>query len=158
MWGDAQGARVTLEAKIAALATKTTSELAADYIGLFGNAPRRRHPGFLRKRIAYRLQENALGGLPRAAREVLDRLIGEIALPAAPKPTTSDAPTADGKPRPGTVLTREWRGRTVRVEVTADGFVFDGERFGSLSAVARRVTGARWNGRLFFGLVGRAKP
>jgi hypothetical protein len=158
MWRNAQGARVNLEAQIHALAAKSTAELAADYTALFGRAPRRRHPVYLRKRVGYRLQANALGGLPRVARAALDALMDEITLPAAraAKPI-DDAPTG-GRPRLGTVLEREWRGATYRVVATADGYQWDGRAFGSLSAVAQAITGAKWNGKLFFGLVGRSKP
>ena len=148
---------MTVEIQVAALAAMSTAELAAEYERVLGKPPRRRHPAYMRKRVAHALQTAAYGGLPRVARQVLDRLIAEIALPAAPKPT-NDTPTTDGKPRPGTVLTRVWRAQTVRVLVTDDGFEWDGRTFGSLSAVALGITGSKWNGRLFFGLVGRAKP
>ncbi len=58
-------------------------------------------------------------------------------------------------PSPGTVLTREYRGRELRLLVLDDGFELDGQRFGSLSEAARHVTGSRWNGKLFFGLTKR---
>ncbi|MBA3481823.1 MAG: DUF2924 domain-containing protein [Pirellulales bacterium] len=53
---------------------------------------------------------------------------------------------------PGTILTREYRGRVLQVEVLVDGFSFEGERYKSLTAVAKKVTGAHWNGYLFFGI------
>ena len=56
--------------------------------------------------------------------------------------------------KPGTVLTRTWHGVLHRVRVTNEGFDYRGERFGSLSEVARRITGTRWSGPLFFGLKG----
>jgi hypothetical protein len=160
MSGDAHGGRVTLEAHVAALATKSTAELAADYIALFGHAPRRRNPVYLRKRLAHRLQADALGGLPRAARDVLDRLMATIEFPAA-APTQRVTDPKDGddpRLRPGSVLTRVWHGRTVRVEVTHEGFVFDGETFKTLTAVARKVTNQHWSGALFFNLRARRKP
>lgn len=49
-------------------------------------------------------------------------------------------------------LTREWKGRLCDVEVIADGFLFEGQRYDSLSEVAREITGSRWNGPRFFGL------
>lgn len=69
-----------------------------------------------------------------------------------------DSPQPPGKkvqsvrPSHGTRLLREWHGRTYIVEVTSGGFVWEGEDYSSLSAVARAITGARWNGRRFFGL------
>ena len=55
-------------------------------------------------------------------------------------------------PRPGTRLVREWNGRTHVVDVIEDGFVFDGKTYRSLSAIAKRITGAHWSGPRFFGL------
>ena len=145
--------------QITALANKSVAELTADYIALFGKAPRRRHPEFLRKRISFRLQENAFGGLGGPARAELERLASELRLPdAAPqdRARAAERPDHAGRPRPGTVLQRKWHDRQIRVEVTADGFVFDGEHFASLSAIAKRVTGQHWSGPRFFNLVGRA--
>jgi hypothetical protein len=56
---------------------------------------------------------------------------------------------------PGTLLTRDYKGRTICVKVLADGFEYEGERFKSLSAVARRITGSAWNGFLFFKLTAK---
>jgi hypothetical protein len=142
---------MTLAEQIAALATKSVAELAADYAALFGKAPRSRHAAWLRKRIAFQMQVAVHGGMASAARAALDRLTAEIELPPAP---TADA---GDRLRPGTVLQREWRGQQIRVQVLADGFEWNGNVYGSLSAVANAITGTRWNGRLFFNLVERAK-
>ena len=56
---------------------------------------------------------------------------------------------------PGTHLVREWNGRTYRVEVTDEGYVLDGTTYGSVSAVAKRITGTAWSGPRFFGLSGK---
>ncbi|PHQ97639.1 MAG: hypothetical protein COB40_04040 [Marinosulfonomonas sp.] len=58
--------------------------------------------------------------------------------------------------KPGSVLLREWNGRTYSVEVTPEGYVLDGQAFRSLSGVAKRITGANWSGPRFFGLKHRA--
>jgi hypothetical protein len=149
---------MNLEAQIAALTAMTTAELDAEYQRLHGRPPRYRSVPWLRKRIAFALQTAAFGGLPRVAREALDALCADIVLPASPTtaPTMTDAkPNA---PRPGRVLEREWRGQRVRVLVADDGiFEWNGQRFGSLSAVANAVTGAKWNGRLFFNMVERKR-
>lgn len=145
---------MTIATEIAALADRTTAELAAQYESLFGRPARYRNPVWLRKRIAFKLQENAFGGLSRVAHEALDKLQADIALPAAPRPATEQA---HGELRVGTVLQREWRGQQIRVEVTKDGFVHGDITYGSLSAVAFAITGARWNGRLFFNLVERKR-
>ena len=147
---------MNLAAQVAALQNTPVAELAARYLEVFGCPPRsRRNAAWLRKRISFKLQENAFGGLSRVARAALDRLVAEIQLP-----TTTEAapgPVPQPGPGPGTVLRRVWHGKEVRVLVTADGaFEWDGRRFTSLSAVAREVTGSRWNGKLFFNLVGRS--
>jgi len=144
---------VTLADQVAALQTATVPELAARYSLVFGRLPRSRNPAWLRKRIGFQMQVNAHGGLPTVAREALARLTAEIALPTTP-------PT-DSRPnglRPGAVLQRAWRGQQVRVEVTGDGFVYGDEKFDSLTAVAKKITGQHWSGPRFFGLVGRKQP
>ena len=150
---------MTLADQIANLQNLTVPQLDAEFRRLFGRPPRRRHPTYLRKRIAFQLQVAAYGGLPSPARAELERLASELRLPdAAPQDRVGAAerPGHAGRPRPGTVLQRQWHDRQIRVEVTADGFVFDDEHFASLSAIAKRVTGQHWSGPRFFNLVGRA--
>ena len=143
---------MTLAAQIAALQNLATAELCAEFERLNGTKPRYRSPAWLRKRIAYQLQVAAHGGLSAPARAEVERLGADLRLPDAP-PRHGDERGA--QPRPGNVLQREWRGQQIRVHVTPDGFEWDGREFGSLSAVAFAITGARWNGRLFFGLTQR---
>ena len=146
---------MTLETQIQTLTAMSVPELAARYQESFGTPPRSRNPAWLRKRIAFRLQENAFGGLTRTAKAAIDALLPTIdlsrtspALPAnkATKPT----------PRTGAILRRVWRDTEILVEVLDDGFAWNGTHYTSLSAVAFAVTGTKWNGRLFFGLVGRS--
>ena len=96
--------------------------------------------------VAHKLQELAYGGLSPAARRIL---IG-LKEPASAKPTPRAL-------RPGTELLREWQGTTHRVTVMEDGVVYGGKRYGSLSEVARAITGSRWSGPRFFGLKAYAK-
>ena len=100
----------------------------------------------LRRGIAYRLQENTLGGLPAASRRQLTSLARGTgsARPQDPPPPP--------RLRPGTSLLREWHGRTHTVVVREDGFEHEGRRYTSLSHVARAITGAHWSGPRFFGL------
>ena len=95
----------------------------------------------------HRLQEKAFGGLKPATPRLLERS------PTMP-PRGGKAPTTAKKdPRkPGTVLIREWHGTKHQVTVLKDGFVYRAKRFGSLSQIARTITGSRWSGPLFFGL------
>ena len=145
--------------QIAALDKLSTAELAAEYERLHGRQPRYRSPRWMVKRIAFQLQAAAYGGLSRPVRAELHRLAADIKLPDAPPRRQPDEVRGPlGKPRPGTVLTRTWHGEQIRVEVTADGgFIHNGERFQSLSAVAKRVTGQHWSGPRFFNLTTRKK-
>lgn len=154
---------MNLNHRIAALAGMTTAELDASYRELFGQRPRYRSPAWLRKRIAFKLQENAHGGLPSVARAAIANLTADIVVPAAPPRTAATPPPLASTPalpkhglRPGTVLQREWRGQRIAVEVTDAGIVWNGTNYSSLSAAAQAITGSKWNGRLFFGLVERS--
>ncbi len=151
---------MTIAEEIAGLHNLSTAELAAEFERLYGRKPRYRSPIWMRKRIGFKLQECAFGGLSGPARAALERLAADIQLPdAATRGNVRDdkPKKSDNQPRPGTVLQREWRDQQIRVEVLPDGFEWNGNRYGSLSAVARAITGARWNGRLFFGLTGRKR-
>ncbi|MCC6673512.1 MAG: DUF2924 domain-containing protein [Planctomycetes bacterium] len=146
----------TLEAALTRLRGLPMPELIAEYEKVFGRPPRAKHRAYLAKRIAARLEEQRLGGLSGLARRRLDALMREIDIPLGPpsKPAP-ERPSRPGLPPVGTVLTREWRGREIRVEVVADGFVCEGNRYRSLTAVAHAVTGAHWNPTLFFALAPR---
>ena len=101
---------------------------------------------FLRRALAFELQCQALGG-PNV-RTIED--LGRIAAGSASRASVGT------KLRPGAKLVREWQGRTWTVEVIDCGFLMGGERYVSLSAIARKITGARWSGPRFFGLTGDA--
>lgn len=88
---------------------------------------------------AYRAQEKALGGLSAADIKRAKR-------------GTSDQASQKHVARPGTWLSRAWHGEAHQVIVLDDGAEYRGERFASLSAVARKITGAHWSGPRFFGL------
>ncbi len=76
---------------------------------------------------------------------------------AANVPETSKSKRDPRLPSPGTVITRTYRGRELRLLVLSDGFELDGVHYRSLSEAARAATGSRWNGRLFFGLTERKR-
>ena len=112
------------------------------------------------------MQAKEYGGISEAAlrraREIADMCDLSDLRVTAPKafmaaaPATFEAisrtPLDNRLPKPGTLLTRNYKGQTLCVQVLADGFSFEGEKFKSLSAVARHITGSAWNGYLFFGL------
>jgi hypothetical protein len=109
--------------------------------------PPRMRRALLIQALAYRLQEKALGGLKPATR----RLLASIADDAAARLRATQV-ARERKIKPGTTLLREWHGVQHRLTVLEDGVQFGGEHYRSLSEVARKITGSRWSGPLFFGL------
>jgi len=103
-------------------------------------------PDLLARGIAWRIQEKALGGLSAEAR----RLLGAGRKGESPPPKRRASRPAL---KPGNRLVRRWRGRTYVVDVGEEGLLYDGERFSSLSVIAGKITGTRWSGPKFFGLV-----
>src|SRR5208282_3252099 len=99
----------------------------------------------LTRAIAYRLQEKVFGGLAPATRRLLERV-------AADRSARRARLSLARKAAPGTLLIREWRGAAHQVTVHDYGVAYHGKRSGSLSEVARLITGTRWSGPLFFGL------
>jgi Protein of unknown function (DUF2924) len=99
--------------------------------------------------IAYARQERRFGGLGKPVVKELDRLLARVLSDDA-----TDAPQYPPTPLPrtGTILVREWRGVTHHVTVVDDGFVWNGKTHGSLSSIARAITGTAWNGPRFFGM------
>lgn len=134
--------------QIAALPSLPTPRLKAMWRELTGTEPPPFNRPFLIRRLAYRIQELAFGGLSAKAERRLDDLIDELENPKKAKAKLKDPTT----PIPGTRLIREWQGVMHEVTTLADGYEYQGRRFKSLSAVARVITGTRWNGPLFFGL------
>ena len=112
--------------------------------------PMRLSRDLLVRGITYKLQERAYGGLSTATARKLEQ--------AATDPLSHGAltPAPPISLRPGTRLVREWRGVTHMVLIHADGIEWRGQRYRSLSLVARKITGARWSGPRFFGL--RQRP
>ena len=136
----------------------TAAHLADRYEDLFGEPPRVRNKAFLRRRAAWKLQELEFGGLSERAIARLDDLIAQIDLPLGdpgPRRPRRARRNDTNAPLVGTTLVRHWHGQELRVEVRAHGFEWDGTLYRSLSAVAKAITGANWNGRLFFGLTTR---
>ena len=138
-------------ARLAALKTTPTQQLKEQWRELFGKEPPPDNRRFLESRLAYRIQELAYGGLKpetRARLEALGEQLdgGNVVLRRI---------RADGRPLPGTRLIREYTGVQHVVTVRADDFEYERRPYRSLSAIARDITGTRWNGWTFFGLKGR---
>jgi Protein of unknown function (DUF2924) len=144
--------RESLAADLAGLAQASIKLLKEHWQILYGTKPPPRiSRELLTRAVAYRLQEKVLGGLRPSTRRLLERLADEC---GARHPVRS---VTVGKYGAGTVLIREWQGISHRVRVADRGVVYLGKRYGSLSEVARKITGAHWSGPLFFGLRMREK-
>ena len=140
-----------IPARLAALKTATTLELKAQWRDLFDSEPPPFNRRYLESRLAYRIQELAYGGLKPETIRRLERLGDELDGGDRKKSRIR----ADLKPITGTRLIREWQGVEHVVTVTSDGFDWQGRPYRSLSAIARTITGTRWNGLVFFGLKNR---
>ena len=100
--------------------------------------PKYLSPQFMKRVLIWEMQTEVLGGVSITT----TRRLNQIASGKTP-PTTA---------KPGSHLIREWNGRTYQVEVVDGGYVMDGKRWRSLSAIARHITGAHWSGPRFFGV------
>ena len=137
-----------IPARLAALKTTPTPDLKKQWRELFDSEPPPFNRRYLESRLAYRIQELAYGGLKPETIRRLERL-GED-LDGGDK--KKRGMRADAMPITGTRLLREWQGVEHVVTVTTDGFEWQGRPYKSLSAIARAITGTRWNGWVFFGL------
>jgi hypothetical protein len=150
--------------ELAALTRLGVSELRAKYAELFGEPTRTGNKTWLIRRIAWRLQALSHGDLSERARRRAEELAQDAdlrltpprtvvsVLPAIPDNSTLKLRSDPRVPSPGAVLTRSYKGRTLRVQVLAHGFLYAGQTYPSLSAVAKAVTGSHCNGYLFFRL------
>jgi hypothetical protein len=164
--------KLNITREVAALKRMSVKDLRLRYIEVFGEATRSGNKDFLWKRIAWRMQANSEGGLTERARRRAEELANDADVrmrrPPAPPPPSPAATTqtmtvafgdSAGPPLPGvpgTILTRPYKGRLIQVVVRDDGFEYEGELYGSLSAVAKAVTGSHWSGNLFFKIPGVA--
>ncbi len=150
---DSQSKRADIEAQIAALEALTTADLRVEWCRLYrATPPSRLSRDLLIRGVGYSVQEHVHGGLSlstkqrlRSLRESADQRRGpEAALAITLKP--------------GTKLVREWHGQVHTVSVLDDGFEYQGERYSSLTRIARRITGVHRSGPVFFGLKRRSPP
>lgn len=130
--------RETAAEEARALAALDLQDLRARWRELYGPPPGLRSPELVRHLLAWRLQAERLGGLdPQVRRQLRQK-----------------SARADASPKlaEGAIIAREWQGRRYEVRAVDGGYLYDGAAYRSLSAVARAITGARWNGPRFFGL------
>jgi hypothetical protein len=133
--------------EIAVLRQSTPADLKKRWRVLYGSEPPRRiSRDLLIRALAYRTQEQAVGGLKPCTR----RLLARVAADASERRSVQVAPEPILKP--GTLLLREWHGIQHQVIVREEGIVFRGKPYKSLSEVAYRITGTKWSGPRFFGL------
>jgi len=150
--------------ELTALRGLTIGELRHKYVELFGEPTRTGNKVWLIRRLLWRLQALAEGDLSERARQRAAELANDadlrmtpprtiplaVAAPERTKTATLRARADQRLPMPGSILTRVYKGETLQVHVLADGFEFEGQRYKSLSAVAKAVTGSHCNGFLFF--------
>jgi hypothetical protein len=156
--------QVNVAKEVAALPRMTVQELRAKHVEAFGEDTNTKNKAWLVKRIAWRLQALAEGGLSERGRQRAAELVNDADVRLRPpKDITAPAPAKHAAtslrikgdhrlPPPGTIITRAYKGTTLRVMVIANGFEFEGERYKSLSALAKVITGQHCNGFRFFQL------
>jgi len=154
--------------EIEALSRMTVGHLRQKYLELFGEESRSNHKQFLFRRIAWRIQALAEGGLSERARRRALEIANDADLRIrAPRTKFGQDPTLNAKlsvtrkvagdldsrlPPHGAYLEREYKGRRIIVKVLVEGFELKGKNYRSLRAIASEVTGTKWNGFLFFNL------
>ena len=151
--------------EVARLQKMTCGELRDQFAQVTGETTNAKNRKWLIRRIIWRMQANVEGGLSEQTiariRELADGADLRVTAPAARQlsadatklsKTVATGPNSNSLPLPGTLITRVYKGRELRVRVTTKGFEFEGELFRSLSAVAKHVTGSHWSGNKFFNL------
>lgn len=140
----------SIPARLAALKTTPTPELKKTWRDLFDSEPPAFNRRYLESRLADRIQELAYGGLKPETIRRLEALGEEF--DGGDRTKSRKRADHTGRPITGTRLIREWKGVEHAVTVLADGYEWQGRPYKSLSAIARAITGTRWNGWTFFGL------
>ena len=136
-----------VEDQLSRLHEMETGNLRDLWRDLIGNLPHRKlRRELLIPILGYRIQEKAFGVLKPSIARRLQSVAGDIG--AGKRPSGGNAVG----PRPGTRMVRQWQGKLHEVVTLESGFMYDGQKYRSLSEIARAVTGTRWSGPAFFGL------
>jgi len=151
-----------MAAQVSALSDMTVAELREKYEEAFGEPARSRNKDYLRKKVAWRIQELAEGGLSDRAQARIDSLAAKASIdwrkPEPEEKSVDQEPQRDARlPVAGTVITRTYKGVEHHVTVLEEGFEYQGARYTGLSRIAREITGTNWNGFLFFKLQRRSR-
>jgi hypothetical protein len=154
-----------IDREVLQMRAMSVDQLRKRFAEVFRESTHSRHKEWLIKRIAWRMQAHAEGGLSerayRRAIELAKDADLRTTMPRQSQPAPDAAERTVTQPAtiqpgttllPGTGLVRQYKGKAIRVTVLADGFEFEGERYKSLTAIAEVVTGKHWNGFHFFGL------
>lgn len=157
----------SLAKDIGALQELGLAELRVRYLEVYGEEARSKNLPYLRKKIAFRVQEQMEGGLSVAAKARIEELSSTEAATEVPRverrPPLTPARGRSSRqqdrdprlPKVGSSVSREFKGFSHEVQVLESEFVYRGRSYRSLSAIAKEITGTPWNGFLFFGLIGR---
>lgn len=149
---DPKAPEARLNDEIAAVEGMSLLQLRDYWKTRWGPAPAFRARDQMCRAAVYRLQAEAFGGLSGRTK----RHLAELAVRFTEDRGFNPGPAISLKP--GSSLIREWGGVRHEVAVIDDGFLYRGERFASLSKLAHRITGSKWNGPVFFGLKPRKAP
>ena len=162
-----------VDAQLEALTTMTVAQLRARYAEVFDEPTTSGNRQWLYRRVAWRIQALAYGGLSERARQRAAELARDADIrvqaprtiaPQRPTNASNRVLTLSGKvvassdsrlPPPGSVLRRTWKGVEHEVTVMPSGFEYRGATYRSLSAAATAISGSHWNGFGFFGLIGK---
>lgn len=135
-----------LDNQLAALATMSPAQLRSEWLSLYKTPAPPLTADLLARGIAWRLQERAHGGLSKSTLREVEQLRRQFE-------RGGSARLSDGRIKPGTRLVRDWGGKSHHVLILKSGYLYQDRRYASLSQVARDITGARWSGPRFFGLM-----
>jgi hypothetical protein len=146
---DAQLAKEECEGQIELFPERSRAELLALWLEFVGKPA---HPQIQRALLvlvlAYKMRERAYGGLKAHVREHLREIAETLDAERLKRPTSKE-------PKSGKCLLREWHGETHEVREVEDGYLYRDETYGSLSAIAKKITGSQWSGPVFFGTKAR---
>ena len=144
--------------QLAALDKMSFAELKRKRKEMFGSDAPGYNRTFLIKRLSYRIQEEAYGGVSEDTRARLDQVLDAAGYDEIARPSQVQSATVDGdRMVPGTTLVRFWKEQRHVVTVLEKGFEYRGKPYRSLSAIAKAISGTKWNGPAFFGLRKKGK-
>lgn len=135
---------LTVIKQVMELPNKSLSELDKMWIKMFDHSPAFQTKQYMMPKIAYRIQELAYGGIDSSTEQKLNTGVRELNKSKAKK----------YKPMVGTKIVKEYKKKIYEVLVTEEGFAYAGSVYSSLSAIAQKITGTKWNGLRFFDICG----